>query len=71
VFSTVQKRKSYLHARTRQTQKLGQGIDFEESPDQATSIGETMTLGLRLSDGINLGNFENRYEVSLWDRFPK
>ncbi len=53
-----------------QTLKTGQAVDFEENPDQATSIGETMMLGLRLSDGIHLGNFENRYEVSLWDRFP-
>ena len=28
-------------------------------------------LGLRLSDGINLGDFENRYGVSLSDQFPK
>jgi oxygen-independent coproporphyrinogen III oxidase len=54
-----------------QTLKTGQAVDFEESPDQATSIGETMMLGLRLSDGINLGDFENRYGVSLSDQFPK
>ncbi len=71
MFSTVQKKKSYLQTRTKQTQKPGHAIDFEESPDQATSIGETMMLGLRLSDGINLGDFENRYGVSLSDQFPK
>jgi len=54
-----------------QTLKSGQAIDFEETPDQNTSIGETMMLGLRLSDGIHLGDFENRYGVSLSDQFPK
>ncbi len=54
-----------------QTLKTGQAVDFEESPDQATSIGETMMLGLRLSDGINLGDFENRYGVSLSEQFSK
>ncbi len=51
--------------------KTGRAIDFEETPDQKTSIGETMMLGLRLSNGINLENFENRYDISLWDQFPK
>jgi oxygen-independent coproporphyrinogen III oxidase len=54
-----------------QVLKTGQAVHFEESPDQDTSICETMMLGLRLSDGINLGDFENRYGVSLSDQFPK
>lgn len=54
-----------------QTLKTSQAIDFEESPDKATSIGETMMLGLRLSDGIHLEDFESRYGISLSDQFPK
>ncbi len=53
-----------------QVLKTGQAIDFKETPNQNTSIGETMMLGLRLSDGINLKSFENRYGISLWDQFP-
>jgi oxygen-independent coproporphyrinogen-3 oxidase len=48
----------------------GQALDLEEIPSSLVSMGETMMLGLRLSDGIKLKDFEDRYEVSLSDQFP-
>ena len=35
----------------------------------AERLGEALFTGLRLSDGVDLGVFEDRYGVDVWERF--
>jgi coproporphyrinogen III oxidase-like Fe-S oxidoreductase len=49
----------------------GNPISFEstETPDLAGSIGETLMLGLRLPEGIDLSEISNRYGVDMREMF--
>lgn len=49
----------------------GNPIAFEatETPDLAGSIGETIMLGLRLPEGINLTDLSHRYDVDIRELF--
>jgi len=49
----------------------GNPISFEstETPDLAGSIGETLMLGLRLPEGVDLSEISNRYGVDMRELF--
>jgi len=49
----------------------GNAISFEatETPDLAGSIGETLMLGLRLPEGVDLSEISHRYGVDMREMF--
>ena len=48
----------------------GQPTSCEVRPmTPAERLGEALFTGLRLSDGVDLGVFEDRYGVDVWERF--
>ncbi|MGE5590411.1 MAG: radical SAM family heme chaperone HemW [Bacillota bacterium] len=45
-------------------------VEDRERPDRATSMGETVMLGLRLTDGLELERFRRRFGTSLQEAYP-
>ncbi|MFQ5672969.1 MAG: radical SAM family heme chaperone HemW [Nitrospinales bacterium] len=49
----------------REVQSRGDAVESNEHPGKAQAMGETMMLGLRLLKGVDLKQFENRFQVSF------
>jgi len=48
-----------------ETERRGTAVEFNECPERGQAMGETMMLGLRLLKGVNLPQFEKRFDVSF------
>lgn len=46
-------------------------VEDRERPDPATSMGETVMLGLRLTEGLELERFRRRFGSSLQEVYPE
>ena len=46
-------------------------VEDRERPDPATSMGETVMLGLRLTEGLELERFRRRFGSSLQEIYPE
>ena len=49
----------------REVETRGAAVEFNEHPEKNQAMGETMMLGLRLLQGVDLKQFENRFQVSF------
>lgn len=47
----------------------GTAVESREQPDRRQSMGEAVMLGLRLSAGLNLSNFEKQFGISFKEAF--
>jgi oxygen-independent coproporphyrinogen-3 oxidase len=55
----------------RETMLKGAAVEFSEQPGILTSMGETIMLGLRLMRGINIRQFEKRFQTSFTKTYGK